>query len=98
MAAALRTLELLTVRDISWRGVLVESSVPLPLESVQSLRFSSGDLEGEITARVRHIVKKDRHDGSESYRIGLEFLDVQPALREELGRLTNGGAQSSSEA
>ena len=98
LAAALRTVDLLAVRDISWRGALVESSVPLPVESSQSLRFVSGDLAGEITALVRHVTRADRTDGSEWYRIGLEFLDLQPALREQIGRLARAGLQSPSEA
>ena len=98
LAAALGTIELLTVRDISWRGVLVESSVPLPVESAQSLRWVSDDLAGDITARVRHVTRADRPDGTEGYRIGLEFLDVQPAMRAEIGRLAGAGLPSSSES
>ena len=97
LAAALRTIEVLTVRDISWRGALVESSVPLALESVQTLRFVSGDVMGEVTARVRHVTRADA-GGTEAYRIGFEFLDLQPAMREELGRLTGSDAQDSSES
>ncbi len=97
LAAALRTVEVLAVRDISWRGALVESSVPLPLESVQTLRFVSGDVMGEVTARVRHVTRTDA-GAAESYRIGFEFLDLQPDMREELGRLTGFGPQSSSES
>ncbi len=97
LAAALRTVEVLAVRDISWRGALVESSVPLPLESVQTLRFVSGDVMGEVTARVRHVTRTDA-GGAESYRIGFEFLDLQPDMREELGRLTGFRSQGSSES
>ena len=98
LAAALRTIETLQVRDISWKGALVESTVPLPLESVQTLRFTSGDISGEITARVRHVTRADGADGSEWYRIGLEFLDLQPAMREELGRLSDNGLEHSAES
>jgi len=97
LAAALRTIEVLTVRDISWRGALVESSVPLAVESVQTLRLVSGDVRGEVTARVRHVTRTESTEASESYRIGLEFLDLQPAMREELGRLASPGSQGSSE-
>jgi c-di-GMP-binding flagellar brake protein YcgR len=91
LAIALRTIERLTVRDISWRGALVESTVPLPVESAQSVRFAFGNLVGEITARVRHVTRVERTDGAESYRIGFEFLDLQPAMREEIGRLAAAG-------
>jgi hypothetical protein len=95
LAASLRTVEVLSVRDISWKGALVESAVSLPVESVQTLRFVSGDLSGEITARVRHVTLADGAEGSELYRIGLEFLDLQPAMREELGRLSGTGLDDS---
>ena len=88
LAASLRTVEVLSVRDISWKGALVESAVSLAVESVQTLRFVSGDLSGEITARVRHVTLADGAEGAELYRIGLEFLDLQPAMRAELGRLS----------
>lgn len=97
LAAALRTVEVLTVRDISWRGALVESSVPLPVESVQTLRFVSGDVMGEVTARVRHVTQVQA-GAEESYRIGFEFLDLQPGMREELGRLTGFDSPSPSDS
>jgi hypothetical protein len=95
LAASLKTIEVLSVRDISWKGALVESAVPLPVESVQTLRFVSGDISGEITARVRHVTRTDETDDSDLYRIGLEFLDLQPAMREELGRLSGTGPDDS---
>lgn len=95
LAASLRTVEVLPVRDISWKGALVESAVALPVESIQTLRFVSGDVSGEITARVRHVTRADGAEDAESYRIGLEFLDLQPAMREELGRLSGTGLDDS---
>jgi hypothetical protein len=86
--AALRTIEVLAVKDFSWRGALVESRVPLVVESVQTLRFVSGDVMGEITARVRHVTRNEDAEGGETYRIGFEFLDLQPEMREELARLS----------
>jgi hypothetical protein len=94
LAAALRTIEVLQVRDISWKGALVESPAPLPVESVQTLRLVSGDVSGEITARVRHVTRVNGADGCDCYRIGIESLDLQPEMREELGRLSHNGLDS----
>jgi hypothetical protein len=92
LAAALRVVEVLPVKDISWKGALVESAVALPVESVQTLRLVSGDVSGEVTARVRHVSRSEAPaNGSECYRIGFEFIDLQPAMREELGRLSDEG-------
>ena len=77
---------------------MVESTVLLPVESVQTLRFVSGDVSGEITARVRHVTRAESADGAEWYRIGFEFLDLQPAMREELGRLSDNGLDNPAES
>jgi PilZ domain len=98
LAAVFGTIELLSARDISWGGALVESTVPLPVDSIQSLRFITGDQAGEVTVRVRHVTRTDRPDGSARYRIGFEFLDLQPAMRNEIGRLAAADLQGPSEA
>jgi PilZ domain-containing protein len=96
LAAVFGTVDALTARDVSWRGASVESPVPLPLDSVQSLRFVMGDQVGEVTVRVRHVTRTDC-PGGERYRIGFEFLDLQPEMREEIGRLVAADSQSSSD-
>lgn len=96
LAAVFGTIDPLTARDVSWRGASVESTVPLPLDSVQSLRFVMGDQVGEVTVRVRHVTRTDGPDG-ERYRIGFEFLDLQPEMRDEIGRLVAAESQNSSD-
>ena len=91
--AALRMVEVLAVKDLSWKGALVESAVALPIESVHTLRLDTGDVSGEVTARVRHVTAAT--NGGASYRIGFEFLDLQPALRDELVRLLRSGPDAS---
>ena len=98
LAAVLGTVDPLTVRDISWGGALVESTVPLPVESTQSLRCVFGDRIGEVTARVRRITRTDRADGRWQYRIGFEFIDLQPAMRDEISRLAAADLPGSSES
>jgi hypothetical protein len=98
LAASLRMVEVLPVRDFSWKGALVESAVPLAVESVQTLRFVSGDVMGEVTARVRHVTRTENADGSERYRIGFEFLEMQPEMREELSRLSGAALDNGTES
>ena len=86
LPAVLGASERLTVRDINSRGATVEATVPLPVESAQSLWLMFGDVAGHVTARVRSVSRSDRTDGSEHYRIGLEFIDVPTAFREEIER------------
>jgi hypothetical protein len=94
-AAALRIVEVLTVKDLSSNGALVESAVALPVESVHTLRLETGDVRGEVTARVRHVTAAAATNGSACYRIGFEFLDLQPALGDELGQLLRTGLDAS---
>jgi PilZ domain len=96
LAAVFGTNDALTARDVSWRGASVESTVPLPLDSVHSLRFVTEDRVGEVTVRVRHVTRTDSPDG-ERYRIGFEFLDLQPEMRDEIGRLVAAESQSPSD-
>jgi hypothetical protein len=93
LAAVLGSIELLSVREISIGGASVDSAVPLPVESIQCLRLVAGSEVGEITARVRHVTRMDGGEGGETYRIGFEFLDLQPAMREEIGRLAAAGSE-----
>jgi len=98
LAAVLGTTHMFTVRDISRSGALVESVVPLPVESVQSLRFVWGDQTGQVTVRVRHVTPAVSGDGGGGrYRIGLEFLDLQPAMRDQVDRLAAPDLPGSSE-
>jgi hypothetical protein len=98
LAAVFETVDPLTVCDISCDGILVESSVSPPVESIRSLRFVSGTRVGQVTARVRHVTPIDGGDGRGPYRIGFEFLDLQPAIREEISRLTAADFPDSSES
>jgi hypothetical protein len=73
----------------------VESAVPLPVESIHTLRLETGEIRGDVTARVRHVSAAAPTNGAARYDIGLEFLDLQPALRDELGRLLDTGLDAS---
>ena len=98
LAAVLETVDPLTVCDLSCEGILVESNESPPVESIRSLRFVSGDHVGQVTARVRHVTPVDGGDGRGPYRIGFEFLDLEPAMREEISRLAAADSSESSES
>ena len=87
LPAVLGADERLTVQDISSNGASVEATEPLVVESAHNLWLAFGDVAGQIRARVRSVSRSDRMDGSERYRIGLEFIDLPPAFRQEIERL-----------
>jgi hypothetical protein len=88
----------LTLRDISRHGALVESTVPLPVESIQSLRFIWRDQTGEVTVRVRHLTPIESGDGGDRFRVGFEFLDLRPDLRAQVDHLASASVGHSSES
>jgi hypothetical protein len=90
LPAVLGSSERLIVRDITSIGATVEATVPLPVESAQNLWLAFEDIAGHVTARVRSVCRSDRADGAERYRIGLEFIDVPAAFREEIERQAGG--------
>ena len=98
LAAALRTIETLQVRDISWKARWWNQ--PCRCRSNRCRRCDSP--RAIYPAKSRRECgtspESDGADGSEWYRIGLEFLDLQPAMREELGRLSGNGLEHSAES
>ena len=59
--------------DISRSGVLLESSLALPPDSVQPLRLRIGGEEVRVDGRVRHL-RRTADETQATYLIGLEFL------------------------
>ena len=96
LAAALRTIETLQVRDITERraGGINRAAAG----RIGDAAIHPGDISGEITARVRHVTRVDGADGSEWYRIGLEFLDLQPAMRKSSVVCPGNGLEHSAES
>jgi PilZ domain len=85
--------DLLTVRDISPNGALVDSEAPLPVASIHSVRVGWGDEVAEITVRVRHVTSLADQPEKTAYRIGLEFLDLRPELQRQAERLASASVQ-----
>ena len=59
--------------DISRSGVLVESSLALPPDSVQPVRLEIGGEGVRVDGRVRHL-RQITDENHVAYLIGLEFL------------------------
>jgi hypothetical protein len=97
LAAVLGTTDVFAALDVSELGALVESAVPLPVDSVHSLRFVRGVLVDELTVRVRHVTPTANGSGGGRYRIGLEFLELPTELRSHLHRLAGNGSSGATE-
>jgi hypothetical protein len=65
----------IAIRDLSPRGLLVESSFPLLLNSVHDLRLHLGDDSLVVKGRVAHCRVADLGADVTVYRAGFEFID-----------------------
>ena len=73
---SLETIEPLPLRNVGRGGALVESRLPLPLDSVQGVRLVYQGRASDLHARVRHVAPIVGPEGGERYLIGLEFVDA----------------------
>jgi PilZ domain len=74
------------VVNISRQGALIESPQSVPLESVQSIRFTVGGESVTVDARVRHLRRAPSAETPE-YLVGIEFLSTPDALLNSIERL-----------
>ncbi len=81
------TVEALAIRNVSVGGLLVESRRPLPVDGRYRVRLVLGPVAGEAYARVSRVSSATDETRRERYLIGLEFLDLPPALEEHIRQL-----------
>jgi PilZ domain len=84
----------LRLRNLSAGGLLVESPHPVPADTVHrvALPFVSGGQE--LRARVCHVRRETRADGSSTYLVGMEFVAAPPTLIAEIELLVAAGLRS----
>ena len=75
----------LAVVNLGRGGALLESPMPFVPESVHSVLAVTHEESHRVTVRVRHSTGGD-HQGGRRYLVGVEFVDVPPALEEFLAR------------
>ena len=68
----------LVMRNVSYGGILVDSEVPLELNSEHHVTISYEGAQTPTKVRVRHVSKSGA--GPSAYVIGLEFVSVSPTL------------------
>ena len=74
------------VLNISRTGALIESPQSVPLESIQSVRFTVAGEAITVDARVRHLRRSASTEVPE-YLVGVEFLSMPDALLKSIERL-----------
>ena len=75
----------LSIVNLAPGGALLQSAAPLPPGSVHTVLAVTDEESHEVTVRVCHAMLGD-DQGHPCYLIGVEFVDVSPALGEFLNR------------
>jgi hypothetical protein len=63
------------VRDLSQRGVTVETRFPLQIDSLHDIRLTLGQRSVVVKGRVVHSRISDVDQDAVAYRTGLEFVE-----------------------
>ena len=79
--------------DISRSGVLVESLLALPPDSVQLVRLKIGGEEVRVDGRVRHL-RRITDENHAAYLIGLEFLSPPAPVVASIDHLLASGGEN----
>lgn len=94
---SVQALQPLRICNLAPEGALVESLVPLPVDSVQPLRLIQGAQSVDVRAAVRHMSPVDFEGGVRRYRVGLEFLNVTERAAAWIGSLMEDHRQHESQ-
>ncbi len=74
------------VRDIGRGGALVQSSIPLPPQSVHHVAVSCNGGHSPASVKVQHVRPMVGEDGRSYFLIGVEFLSVPEELTVQIER------------
>jgi hypothetical protein len=80
----------IAIRDLSRRGVMVESAFPLLLNSVHDVRLELGWQSVVARARVAHCRIGDLGQDAVVYTAGLEFVDLPDHVMTAIGEYLDG--------
>jgi hypothetical protein len=82
------------IKEISGRGVQIETSFPLQLDSLHEFRFTLGERSVVIKGRVAHCHISDVDQDIVIYRSGVEFVDppgrVSSVITDFIDAVVNG--------
>jgi hypothetical protein len=65
-------------------GALIESHMPLAVDSIHRIAWDATGQEISAEVRVRHVTEILGADGEHVYRVGVEFVAPSPVLTEQI--------------
>jgi hypothetical protein len=75
------------LRNLTPGGALIEARLPVEFRTTRSAQVLLDDGSEGLEVMVRHVTPLTEDPADERYLIGLEFVNVPPALRTDLDRL-----------
>ena len=76
------------LRNVSATGVLLDSPVPMALDSEQTIRLAVDGQGVAVGARVRHVHPQAGDSLEPRYVIGLEFIDPPLSVLQSIEQLS----------
>src|SRR5262249_4559772 len=77
-----------TLRSVSATGVLLDSPVPMALDSAQTIRLEVDGHGVTVDARVRHVRQQHYDPRGPRYAIGLEFIEPPTHVLQSIEQLS----------
>lgn len=74
----------MTVQEISHGGAQIETSFPLLLDSLHDLRLDLAGVFVAVKGRIVHCAIADMDHAFVNYRSGLEFIQLEPVVRDAI--------------
>ena len=84
----------LPLRNVGLTGALIESHVPLAVDSVHRIAWDVDAQEMSAEVRVRHVKAIGGADGEQTYLVGVEFVAKNPVLADQIQRWLAGVAEA----
>src|SRR5581483_10912566 len=88
--------ESVVLRNIGIGGALIETRLPQPVGTVRTAQLSLLDRGPELEVIVRHVEPLTPDPDEQRYRVGVEFVNVSPVMRDRLKEFVlmwSGGAE-----
>ena len=76
------------LRNVSATGVLLDSPVPMALDSEQTIRLEVDGQGVTVDARVRHVRQQNNDSREPRYVIGLEFIEPPSSVLQSIEQLS----------
>jgi hypothetical protein len=76
------------LRNVSATGVLLDSPVPMALDSAQTIRLAVDGQDVTVDARVRHVRQQTDDLREPRYVIGIEFIEPPSPVLQSIEQLS----------